>query len=446
MELAPSSQHGFSKAFKATDGFQDGFQVFRIQGYQHSTNNADDSPTTGPPSPRTVRPAPREKRDIRKTWTEAEDSLLVSLVQARTGAGASAYDWAGWADRFDDRNTKGLKARWVNSLRSRVGLDTHLPPWTLEEDAQLQDLVPRGTRAVVDWDTIASGFANRTSTAVSGRWDVIGHVERRKAKRPDHLAKGEWSGAEDAQLIELVNMRSMGNGWHDISTNFPGRSKGSVKQRFSMLQRSQRPVGAFERLPFKGIQAPALQPVPQMGHATPTASCFAAPRPAPTPDENTRIQAHYDIPTQVSGNNYDHRPVYQQVEATSYLQDARLMQPQQRQTSAVLPSLASALSFASTSNHAFHPLSASSAHPLAIYSDPRPVVYHHPTPAPAAATFAAPSPAALSHSRFPSVFAPSTFENTPLPDMFRAKSFKSGPTVQAGPRPILSPLKRVVNR
>lgn len=103
----------------------------------------------------------------------------------------------------------------------------------------MHELVPRGTRAVVDWNTIASHFGGRSSTAVSGRWDVIGHVERRKAKRPDHLAKGEWSAAQDAELLELGNSRSMGTGWFDISTKFPGRSKGATKQRFSMLQRAR---------------------------------------------------------------------------------------------------------------------------------------------------------------------------------------------------------------
>lgn len=102
----------------ATDAdFKMGFASFQVTGYTNSTA-ANRGQIDSPPRPK-PRPPAREKRDLRKTWTDFEDTLLCSLVQARTGTGASAYDWAGWAASFEDRNAKGLKARWVNSLRHK---------------------------------------------------------------------------------------------------------------------------------------------------------------------------------------------------------------------------------------------------------------------------------------------------------------------------------------
>ncbi|KAK4703247.1 hypothetical protein P7C70_g2970, partial [Phenoliferia sp. Uapishka_3] len=432
MESKPPTLTGRVPTFSYGTSSQAGFSVFRINSGRPSNvapcnSNNNESISTRPP--------PREKREGRRPWTQEEDERLVALVQTRIGVGAKAYDWGNWAERFEGREARGLQTRWVNSLRPKVGLDSHLEPWSPKEDTLLTQLVTRGSRAVMNWSQIALSFPTRTPTAVSGRWDVIGTIERREAQKPDHLAKGKWTPAEDEALLKSGDERGIGKGWKDIEAEFPGRSKSALKQRYSGMQRALQAVKALSKLTEPEKDAPTASSSHSALSDSPPSATFPSVSSAAAQSSNPH-KSYQSPRISISPGSLPPALAFPRQQPTS--------------SSPSLPSLADALNSVDTSiPHAFHPF------PLQIVP-PRPVDPFPPARQPQAYpsvlnSAAGPTVAPpRSTTNFPSVFAPSLFTCVPVPDIFYQQhqhQYKViGPSRMPVPRAPLSPVKGAANR
>jgi hypothetical protein len=115
------------------------------------------------------------KSKSRHTWANAEDEILVRIVQEH-----GASNWNSRAAELNEqfynqlpvRQGKQCRERWYNHLDPRLRKDS----WNVAEDIYiLQKQIELGNR----WSEIAKGIEGRTENSVKNRWKCM----MKKAKR-----------------------------------------------------------------------------------------------------------------------------------------------------------------------------------------------------------------------------------------------------------------------
>ncbi|KAF2713141.1 hypothetical protein K504DRAFT_461724 [Pleomassaria siparia CBS 279.74] len=177
----------------------------------------------------TVQPTGR----LPRKWTTVEDQRLREEVEAQVSEG-EIKDWCRIATALPGRTNKDCRKRWHNSVAGGLKKGQ----WSKSEDAQLARGVQRfGQR----WTLVANTVQSRSADQCAKRWQ--------QSLDPD-LDRSEWRDSEDKVLIEAV--QKLGRHWKDIQRHhFPGRSKNSIKNRYTVLLRRYQNQGIV--LPFSAV-------------------------------------------------------------------------------------------------------------------------------------------------------------------------------------------------
>lgn len=120
-----------------------------------------------------------------------------------------------------------LKSLHICLMQGQVEGSQKKRRFTPEEDNQLKSLVQEiGTN---DWNLIASKMNDRTTRQVKDRWVYY---------LSPALNTREWSKEEDSELTDLV--KKFGKKWIQVSAFFEGRTEIAIKNRWNLLQRTQK--------------------------------------------------------------------------------------------------------------------------------------------------------------------------------------------------------------
>lgn len=112
---------------------------------------------------------PPRKKGTKRLFTQAEDALLVQLVQ-----NCGCCQWKKIAKMFPNRSTRQCRERYCHYLNPKLNNN----PWTPEEDALLiqkyNEIGPR-------WAIICQFFDNRTDINVKNHyWTIMAHQKGKK--------------------------------------------------------------------------------------------------------------------------------------------------------------------------------------------------------------------------------------------------------------------------
>ncbi|KAF2789240.1 hypothetical protein K505DRAFT_328375 [Melanomma pulvis-pyrius CBS 109.77] len=168
-----------------------------------------------------------------RKWTVAEDQKLREEVDAQMSEG-EVKDWCRIASALPGRTNKDCRKRWHNSVAGGLKKGQ----WSKSEDLQLARGVQRfGQR----WTLVSNTVQSRSADQCAKRWQ--------QSLDPE-LDRSEWRDPEDKVLIEAV--QKLGRHWKDIQRqHFPGRSKNSIKNRYTVLLRRYQNQGIA--LPFSAV-------------------------------------------------------------------------------------------------------------------------------------------------------------------------------------------------
>lgn len=153
---------------------------------------------------------------FRSSWTEEEDSRLISLME-----NFSSNKWSIIATNMGTRSSTQCMNRWTKILKP--GLFKGY--WSKEEDDKLIAWVEnRGPRK---WSEFAKQIQKRSAKQCRERW--MNHLDPKINRDP-------WSTEEDIKIFHLY--KKYGTSWSKISKEISGRSENSIKNRFYSTIRS----------------------------------------------------------------------------------------------------------------------------------------------------------------------------------------------------------------
>lgn len=141
-------------------------------------------------------------------------------VEAQINTSGDVKDWCRIAAALPGRNNKDCRKRWHNSVAGGLKKGQ----WSKSEDALLARAVEQhGQR----WTLVANCVESRSADQCAKRWQ--------QSLDPE-LDHSEWRDDEDRLLIEAT--QQLGRHWKDIQREyFPGRSKNTIKNRYTVLVR-----------------------------------------------------------------------------------------------------------------------------------------------------------------------------------------------------------------
>ncbi|KXL48569.1 hypothetical protein M433DRAFT_148572 [Acidomyces richmondensis BFW] len=153
-----------------------------------------------------------------RPWTQQEDDLLVDLR-------LSGHHWNEAAAKLPGRSVGSCVERGRRALADRLGDSRRLyKVWSAEEDAIIARLRQEG----YSWLRIADELPqSRNPAAVYVRWSKL----QRPEKAPQ--LKVPFTKEEDARLCRLRENEDLS--WLEITKQFPGRSCGSLKNRYTAI-------------------------------------------------------------------------------------------------------------------------------------------------------------------------------------------------------------------
>ncbi|KAH7128230.1 hypothetical protein B0J11DRAFT_265058 [Dendryphion nanum] len=155
-----------------------------------------------------------------RKWTPVEDQKLREEVEIQRSSEGEAKDWCKVAQSLPGRTNKDCRKRWMNSVAGGLKKGQ----WSKSEDALLSKGVHRYGQK---WTLVAEVVGSRSADQCSKRWC--------QSLDPD-LDRSEWRDSEDHILLEAVG--KLGRHWKDVQHyHFPGRSKNSIKNRYTVLLR-----------------------------------------------------------------------------------------------------------------------------------------------------------------------------------------------------------------
>ncbi len=156
---------------------------------------------------------PAPGRSAYKPYTQVEDQCLIQLKE-------QGLEWDEIAESFEGRTAAGLRNRWDNNLKWKLGLKSKLTDFKPEEDQRLIELRGQG----LNWDEIAESFEGRTASALKSRWhNTLKHNLGIEPTRTD------FTPEEDQRLIQL---KGQGLKWDEIAESFEGRTSSALQSRW----------------------------------------------------------------------------------------------------------------------------------------------------------------------------------------------------------------------
>jgi len=187
-----------------------------IHGTQPQSALVKETSTTTRQPP--LQECPDRPRRRCRPWTKQEDDLLVSLR-------LSGQHWNEAAAKLPGRSVGSCVERGRRALADRLGDSRRLyKVWSPEEDA----IVTRLRQEGYSWLKIADELPqSRNPAAVCVRWLKLQRPE--KARRQ----KVPFSTEEDARQCRLRESKDLS--WLEITKHFPGRTCGSLKNRYTAI-------------------------------------------------------------------------------------------------------------------------------------------------------------------------------------------------------------------
>ncbi|KAJ2899323.1 hypothetical protein IWW38_001032 [Coemansia aciculifera] len=148
----------------------------------------------------------------REPWTKKEERTLYDIVQRYGGR-----DWVNIAKELDTQRTA---AQCFQVYQRKLNPDMSRSKWTPEEDQLLHEAVM--TYGEGDWQAVASCLDNRTGQQVLHRWC--------KSINPA-IRSGRWDRDEDVALLAAVRLYGVGQ-WTKIAKHVPGRTDVKCRERY----------------------------------------------------------------------------------------------------------------------------------------------------------------------------------------------------------------------
>ncbi|RDW81392.1 uncharacterized protein DSM5745_04949 [Aspergillus mulundensis] len=194
----------------------------------------------------------------RRTWSQAEDDKLASLVTRFGDKRGRESRWHEISKHLPGRTNKDCRKRWFHSLDPSLRKGR----WTPEEDALLLDAYQRLGPA---WKEIAALIAGRKDDQCSKRYnDILNPSVRNRLE--------DWSAGEDRYLTDKV--AELGNKWSVIAAGLPGRPPLTCRNRWRKLARASARAGNEASLQ---PQSDSHEPEPLSSTDTPTSSSAPVP-------------------------------------------------------------------------------------------------------------------------------------------------------------------------
>ncbi|KIX96226.1 uncharacterized protein Z520_08004 [Fonsecaea multimorphosa CBS 102226] len=157
---------------------------------------------------------------IPRRWTSEEDAVLRTEATYQLVAAGSVRDWNRIASKLPGRMNKDCRKRW-----SKISENVKKGNWDPAEDAKLREAVKTmGTR----WTQVAEMVGTRHADQCAKRWTQC---------LDPSIDHSDWREEEDNRL--LAEVAASGRNWRKIAELFPGRTKLSLKNRYTALRRKQ---------------------------------------------------------------------------------------------------------------------------------------------------------------------------------------------------------------
>ncbi|KAF1913012.1 hypothetical protein BDU57DRAFT_342071 [Ampelomyces quisqualis] len=186
----------------------------------------------------------------RRNWTIIEDQMLREQVEAQVIECGDVKDWCKVAASLPGRTNKDCRKRWHNSVMGVFKKGK----WSKDEDG----LLARGVQEHGQkWTLVAACVESRSADQCAKRWQ--------QSLDPD-LDHSEWRDEEDRILIEAT--QQLGRHWKDIQReHFPGRSKNTIKNRYTVLVRRYQNQGIT--LPSRASSPSQSSSIASLSNSTP---------------------------------------------------------------------------------------------------------------------------------------------------------------------------------
>lgn len=136
------------------------------------------------------------QKKITHYWTKEDDSKLVKLVNKH------GQDWEKLADKFKDKNSSQISARWKNKLDPKLKKVS----WSDEEETVLKMLV---LQFGYDWEKLAKYLQGRSPSEIKKRFfeAVCCRLSREEISVLDEKNKAE---VEEEEIVAL-DYKNQGN-------------------------------------------------------------------------------------------------------------------------------------------------------------------------------------------------------------------------------------------
>ena len=152
----------------------------------------------------------------RSTWSQEEDSKLMSLMQTFAN-----NKWCVISQNMGTRSAIQCMNRWTKILKPGL-LKGY---WSKEEDDKLLEWI--SSHGPKKWSECSKFLLKRSAKQCRERW--LNHLD-------PMIKKDDWTEEEDRQIYELY--KKYGTSWSKVSKEMKGRTENSIKNRFYSTIRS----------------------------------------------------------------------------------------------------------------------------------------------------------------------------------------------------------------